>query len=185
MSSFIPQGSKKIMNYINEMGFITDLQADKLLGKKDAPNRQFFINYLKRSKITEKGSGIYFALNSNAGYSKGKELCGWVILDSYTGEGDELFFSVDKPAQAGLVKNNMLYEFMHVDKNSKGMILALQEKFVGHIKTAESSDIKLIFVSDDKDIIEMISGMGLVVPNTIAIVKPREGQFPLIEYYGD
>lgn len=194
MQQYMPMGSRVIWNYIREMGFITDRQADKLLGKTYADSRTSMINILKRTKIMEREPGVYFARNSNACYSKGMELCGWVILDNWKSGKDEMFLAVDKPAMVGLVKNNMLYELMYVDKNYRGMILALQEKFIGRIDSPESSDVKLIFVSDDKDMVDMISSMELVIPNTVAIVKDVDlpipdaaswnDRFPVIEYYG-
>ncbi len=187
MKQVTPAPAKEILKYIQEFGQINFAQIDKLLGV-DAVNKEYFIKFLKKSKIIEKEPGYYYSYGGNVPYSKQIDFCSYVLLDNY--DKSVSYMKVDKPAVAGILKNNTFYEFMYIDKNSCPMIIMLQEKFADrYLGNRGMENIKFVFVSDDEGVIDMVMQLNLILPNSIAIVHAEKCEnigfeFPQIEYYG-
>ena len=188
----IPNEAKEILQYIQEMGGITDAQVDLLLGPK-ASNKSYYLGSL-RTKYIKEEKGVYYTKYQKPALDSIMETCGWVVLQNYRNEdGTHIAARRDSdPVTITFIKDEVVYHTVYVDRNRKAAIQMLEELYFNVVNpggTKEVPDVYL-FVIENKDYFDIFRQLEPKLPHRIVYVNrgamqgTHASNVPEIEYYG-
>lgn len=181
----IPEESKNIVKFIDELGGITDQQLDLFLGKKKK-HKEFYVNSLRNHYIKE-DHGVYTSKLQKVTYPKAMEYCVWVLLHNFENSDETMvYYSKGKsPLHLSFLKDEVLYNVCFIDPNSRGTLVTIEQQYlqIFNPKQHENMPVCYLFVINDLHVLDIIKEMNMQSPHKIAYVQLSENSLPQIDYY--
>lgn len=177
--------SKKILQFINEVGGITREQIDALLPKADERAKEFYINALKAYiKETSKGSGVYVSISNKTPFLKKNEMAGWVLLKNEVNMGPDSkeYFKAAHPAQIFFMSDGRVYTVAYIDENGEGIIRTMNELYFSS-KVQADDNSSIIFAYTSENIADMVKNSGIKAPCIGAYIYRNEKGEMDIDYH--
>lgn len=188
----IPNEAKEILQYIQEMGGITDAQVDLMLGQK-VSNKAYYLGSLRVKYIKEE-KGVYYTKYQKPVLDPIMETCGWVVLNNYRNEDGSIITARrdSDPVSITFVKDEIVYHTVYIDRNRKAAIRMLETIYFDVINPGGQKDVPdvYLFVIEDKAYFDIFTEWEPKLPHRIVYVNrncmrgANGSGMPEIEYYG-
>lgn len=176
--------SKMILQFIKEIGGITDEQIDALFPKAGSRAKKYYINALNGTYIkeTSRGSGRYVALSGKAPFLEKNEMAGWVLLknDVNMEPDTKEYFKAAHPAQIYFMSGGKVYTVVYIDENGAPIINAMNEQYFSH-NTQPDDNSAFIFVTTSKAARDIVLNTSIKAPFLGAFISRDNNQIS-IEY---
>lgn len=183
----LPKESREIMNFINEIGGISNKQLDLFLGSQ-SKFKDFYLSTLRATHINIDKNGVCTPKAMKTTYSSKLEKCVWVLLHNMTNEDGTpvTYYINNKLYELTFLKDNMVYNVLYADLNSAGSLSMVEQNYIQFYDAKKGQDIPVcyVIVIDDMRVQKMLEDKELLFPNKIAFLQYQDDDSVEIEYYG-